>query len=311
MNDRGPILIPLDGSELAERALPYADVLAQALRTHLVLVTVWEGTSGEFGKRFPDRVVELDGQANAHYTEYLHGIRDRLRRPDTRTMVRGGNAADEILRAAAETDARMIVLTTHGRSGIRRWAYGSTLAKIVAASPAPVLSIGPQAFERAGDRPPFARVLVPLDGSPFAEAALPAASSLAAALGARLSLIRIAPWAVQMYPYTAAGTYVPELDSALEAEAAEYISAQAKALGADVDGYIERGDPAERISEFIEHEHVDLVVMSTRGRSGLARLALGSTADRLLQGRAPVLLIRPSQEQVRAAEAVAHAAGQP
>ena len=308
MNDRGPILVPLDGSELAERALPYAGVLAQALRTHLVLVTIWEGTSGEFGKRFPDRVIELDEQANAHYTEYLHGIRDRLQQADTRTIVRGGNAADEVLRAAAETDARMVVLTTHGRSGIRRWAYGSTLAKIVAASPIPVFAIGPEALEHGGARPAFGRIAVPLDGSKFAETALPVASALAAPLGARLSLIRIAPWAVQLYPYTAAGTYVPELDSALASEAAEYISDQAKALGDGADGYTERGDPAERIMQFVEHEPIDLVVISTHGRSGLARLALGSTADRLLQGRAPVLLIRPSQEQVRAAEADANGA---
>ena len=299
MNEQGPILVPLDGSELAEGALPYASVLAQALRTHLVLVTVWEGTSGEFGKRFPERVVELDESANEQYTAYLHGLRDRLAHPETRVIVRGGDATTEILRAADETGARMIVLTTHGRGGIRRWAYGSNLSKIVAGSSVPVLSIGPHALERTGDVPSFARVIVPLDGSRFAEAALPVGTRLATALGARLSLIRVIPWAVQLYPYTAAGTYVPELDSALESEGAEYVSAQAKALGADVDGYTERGDPADRLMEFIEHERIDLVVLSTHGRSGLARLALGSTADRLLQSRAPVLLVRPSAEQLR------------
>jgi nucleotide-binding universal stress UspA family protein len=302
MNDQGPILVPLDGSELAEGALAYASVLAHALRTHLVLVTVWEGTSGEFGKRFPERVVELDESANEQYTTYLHGVRDRLQQPETRVLVRGGDASTEILRAADETGARMIVLTTHGRGGIRRWAYGSNLSKIVAGSQVPVLSVGPHALERTGDVPAFARVLVPVDGSRFSEAALPVATHIAAALQARLSVVRIIPWAVQLYPYTAAGTYVPELDSALEAEGADYVSAQVKALGAGVDGYTERGDPADRLMEFIEHEHVDLVVMSTHGRSGLARLALGSTADRLLQSRAPVLLIRPSHEQLREAE---------
>lgn len=310
MNDQGPILVPLDGSELAEGALPHAGALAHALRTHLVLVTVWEGTSGEFGKRFPQRVVELDESANEQYTTYLHAIRDRLAHPETRVMVRSGDASTEILRAADETGARMIVLTTHGRGGIRRWAYGSNLSKIVAGSTVPVLSIGPRALEHTGDVPALARIVVPLDGSRFAEAALPVATRLASALNARLSLVRIIPWAVQLYPYTAAGTYVPELDSALESEGAEYVSEQAKALGG-VDAYTERGDPADRLMEFIEHERIDLVVMSTHGRSGLARLALGSTADRLLQSRAPVLLIRPSEQHVRQAEEEEQAAARP
>ncbi len=303
MEHHGPILVPLDGSELAEGALPYASAIAHALRTHLVLITIWEGTAGELGKRFPDLVVQLDESASAHYTAYLDRVRDRLQHPETRIVIRPGEASDEIVRAADEVGARMIVVATHGRAGIRRWAYGSNLSHVVAASRVPVLAVGPHALERAGDRPSFSRVLVPLHGSAFAEAALPVATELTRALGARLSLMRVVPWAVQMYPYTAAETYVPSIDEALESDALAYMERQAAALGGAVDTHVERGEPADKLIDFIESERIDLVVMSTHGREGLARTVLGSTADRMLQSRAPVLLVRPEDAEIAAREA--------
>ena len=138
-------------------------------------------------------------------------------------------------------------------------------------------------------------VLVPLDGSPLSEAALPAATALASKLGARLSLVRVVRWAVQAYPYTLPEAYVPQVDDELEAGAKAYVQQKEAAVkGADVSAFVVRGAIADGLLDFIEKEAVDLVVMTTHARGGLARAALGSIADRVLQGPAPVLLIRPA-----------------
>ena len=87
MLEHGPILVALDGSELAEGALPYATKLADAFHTHLVLVTVSESTEGELGARFPELKLEFDESADAYFSAYLARVRDKLQRPDIRLMV--------------------------------------------------------------------------------------------------------------------------------------------------------------------------------------------------------------------------------
>lgn len=291
MLEQGPILVTLDGSELAEGALPYATKLAAALHTHLVLVTVSEATEGELGARFPDLKLEIDQSADAYFRTYLERVRDRLQQPEARIVVRGGDATDQILNAANETGARMIVMSTHGRSGLRRWGYGSQLSKI-AASSVPVLAVGPQLLE-ARAAVELHRILVPLDGSKFAEAALPAARTLADALAAHVILLRVQPWAATVYPYVASTTYTPAIDDALEDEARIYLQQQVKAFSPPAEMRVARGDPAAAIIDLVNGAGVDLVVMSTHARRGLVRAALGSVADRAIRANAPVLLVKP------------------
>ncbi|HEX5479954.1 MAG TPA: universal stress protein [Dehalococcoidia bacterium] len=292
MLEQGPIIVTLDGSELAEGALPYATKLAAALHTHLVLVTVSEATEGELGARFPDLKLDIDQSADAYFQTYLERVRDRLQQPEARIIVLGGDATEQILNAANETGARMIVMATHGRSGLRRWGYGSQLSKMAASSPVPVLAVGPQILEGKGAAE-LRRILVPLDGSKFAEAALPAARTLADALGAHVVLLRVQPWAATTYPYVASATYTPAIDDALEDEARIYLLQQVKAFSPPAEMRVARGDPAAAIIDLVNSAGVDLIVMSTHARQGLFRAALGSVADRVIQANAPVLLIRP------------------
>lgn len=292
MLEQGPILVTLDGSELAEGALPYATKLAAALRTHLVLVTVSEATEGELGARFPDLKLEIDQSADAYFRTYLERVRDRLQQPEARIIVRGGDASEQILNAANETGARMIIMATHGRSGLRRWGYGSQLSKIASTSTVPVLAIGPEILEGKGDRE-LRRILVTLDGSKFAEAALPAARTLADALGAHVILLRVQPWAATVYPYVASTTYTPAIDDALDDEARIYLQQQVKAFSPPAEMRVARGDAAGAIIDLVNNAGIDLIVMSTHARRGLVRAALGSVADRAIQANAPVLLVKP------------------
>jgi nucleotide-binding universal stress UspA family protein len=290
MNDQGPILVALDGSELAEGVLPVAAALARAERAELLLVTVWGQASSALTEQTN---LELERAAREYFETYLRDVRERLGQRDAGIMVRGGEAASEIIAAAEETSARMIVAGSHGRSGVGRWLYGSTTSALLHEAPLPLLVVGPAALRRQG---PFSirRILVPLDGSPVAEIALTAATRVAQRAGANLDLVRVVPWAVEAYPFATEAMYVPVLDRELEDAARMYIERHTTLASATApaSGHVLRGHTADQLLTFSTEHETDLVLMTTRARSGMARAALGSTADRMTHGVAPVFLLR-------------------
>jgi len=297
MREKGPVMVPLDGSELAEGAIAYAVALAKALGESVVLMTAWEGTESELGANFPAMALEIEQKASSYYNTYLEGIRARIG-PGivTETKVVSGEAADAILAVAEEVKARLLVIATHGRSGIGRWLYGSTAGRLLRASKAPIVAVGPHALEKSTAEVSVTHIMVPLDGSPLSEAAVPVARELAAAVGGRITLVRAVRWAVQTYPYSLPDAYVPQVDEELEAGAKAYLrTMEAEVTDVPVDAFVVRGAVADGLIDVVEKQDVDLVVMTTHARGGIFRAALGSTADRMLQGPAPVLLVRPGE----------------
>jgi len=297
MRDRGPILVPLDGSELAEGAIAYAVALAKALGEHVVLMTAWEGTESELGANFPAMALEIEQKASSYYNTYLEGIRARVGTGIvSETKVVAGDAAEQILQVADDVKARLLVIATHGRSGIGRWLYGSTAGRLLRTSKVPIVAVGPHALEKSTAEVSMSHIMVPLDGSPLSEAALPVARTLAAALKGRVTLVRAVRWAVQTYPYSLPDAYIPQVDEELEAGAKAYLREQeAQVTEVPVDAFVVRGAIADGLIDVVEKQAVDLVVMTTHARGGFLRAALGSTADRMLQGPAPVLLVRPEE----------------
>jgi nucleotide-binding universal stress UspA family protein len=295
MRDAGPILLPLDGSELAEGVLPYAEALARATGERLIMLTVWEGAEAELNINFPSMARDIEFAANDHFKSYLEQAKSKVSGAQVEALLRTGEAEKEILAAAEEQGARMIVIATHGRSGVSRWLHGSTAGHILRNGAIPVLAAGPHALEQPDRDVTFKHILCPLDGSEQAEAALPVAVDLAKKTDARLSLVRVVRWAVQAYPYTLPDAYIPQVDDELEAGAKAYLrKVEDRITGVQRSAFVVRGAVAEGLYEFIDKEGVDLVVMTTNARSGLARAALGSVADRLLHSTAPVLMIPPS-----------------
>lgn len=298
MLDKGPILVPLDGSELAEGALPYAAGLAEKLHTHLVLLTVWEGADSDMAATFPSLALDVSKAADEHFSAYLEKIKAGLPDADRiRTIVKPGDAGDEIAATAEEIRARLIAIATHGRSGIGRWLYGSTAARLLRHAPVPIMAVGPSVLDKKRPHATYSKIMVPLDGSELSEAALAPATGLAKATGSTLVLARAVRWAVQAYPYTLPDAYVPQLDDELEKGAKTYLQRLQQQAGDDVktEAFVVRGSIADGLLDLIDQQNVDLVVMTTHARRGLARAALGSVADRMLQGNAPVLLIRPQE----------------
>lgn len=290
------ILVPLDGSALAERALSFACRLADLHGAELVLARVVEA-SAPF-------TVDAEGAAgSAHsaigvaqlYLEELAG-RLTLRRPII-TAVYYGEPVEGILEEVRLRHPDLLVMATHGRTGLRV-VLGSVADAVARRSPVPVLLIPPacQHFWGAPDELPSRplNILAPLDGSPLAEEALGEIERLARAAETRVTLYGV----VQLVPtlYYVNGQAGQQQDAAEEVDALEsYLALKARQVSrfADVRTHVEFGSPARRISEHAHDYDIDLVVMATHGRSGLSRLLLGSVATNVLhQLHVPLLLVR-------------------
>jgi nucleotide-binding universal stress UspA family protein len=293
------IVVPLDGSELAERALPYAQTLANAGGGRVVLVRTQPASKAE--------LMDVSGESASTEIpaeDYLADARLRLPGLPVQTMIEYGHAGDAIVQTVHEQGADTIVMTTHGRSGFGRWLYGSVADHVLRHAMVPVLLVPaacPYAWSGTGGSQPAEprRILVPLDGSAFGEAILPAAGRLAALLDAEIDLLR----AVEMptsggYPYAESLAYVPELLETQQAAAQGYVedvAARLRAEGRGVTARTEVGWPGTVIASVARERQAGVIAMATHGRSGLARVVLGSVATATLQQAcAPLLLVRPA-----------------
>ncbi|MDQ6694084.1 MAG: universal stress protein [Chloroflexota bacterium] len=297
------ILVPLDGSSLAELALTHALCIARTTSQGITLlrtiplhpVASWGGrspvTSGGYEEIWEDE------REAAH--DYLRGLAERLKIAGIAAQIETSqdDAASAIVSYPEEhAEASLVVMTTHGHSGVNRWVFGSVTEKVLHASPVPLLLVRPLDDHRlqALITPEYKLILVPLDGSPLAEQALEEARVLAVATGAELVLV----CAVNEFPEIRVARGSRDEITRWQGEAAQivaYLDATAEVLRADgltVRTKIEYGAPADAILHASEMTGADLIVMSNHGRSGLHRPWLGSVALKVVQGAPwPVLLV--------------------
>jgi nucleotide-binding universal stress UspA family protein len=286
------ILLPLDGSPLAERALAYATALARRSEAKIALVEAVRAHTFP-GVDPSDAQVEVTSRAEA----YLQSVVDRLAADGVHAEVHVcyDDPVHAILGAAARQRADLIVMSTHGRGGLSRMLYGSVADQILRHATIPVLLV-PSVVEHAWPADGPLSLLVPLDGSELAAEALPPADLLTELFGARLTLLGV----VQPMPYPLYGAgyaYVPYGLDAEVAEARGYLDDRAMRLsgdGARVETEVVVGEPARVIGEVARGRDVDVVVMATHGHGGLSRVILGSVATATLRHTtAPLLLVRP------------------
>lgn len=267
----GQILVPLDGSELAERALPCAERLAQAGggRIHLVRVRdlLAQAAWAPIPAYVPDDLCVREGQ---EVQAYLASQRARAAAGGlaVQTAALNGNVAATLLDYEREAGIDLVVMCSHGRSGLARFALGSVAERLLRYGTAPLLLV------RAFDAPvALAHAVVPLDGSARAEHALEMIAHLEGVVVREVTLLRV-------------------IDRPAEGPAADdYLAVIAKRLPErlTVHHHVEQGDPAARIIAAAGTE--GLVVMATHGRIGMARWALGSVADRVAHGGVAGLLL--------------------
>lgn len=313
------VLIGLDGSRLAEAVLPYAITLAQAADAEILLVRAipagdtLEPVDTVNPTLLPYMAVmpeahptarDASPRAQRHEAEaYLDEVAARLGKSGVacRAFVIAGEPADVLVEEARLRDVSLILLGTHGRSGLGRWIYGSVAEAVLSQSPVPVLLV--RGWERGDSAPAsgaISTILVPLDGSATAEAALPLAAELGRILQAKLHLVRIVPPVTTVASGGVLGidvastALVEDLD---ENAAKEYLSNLVSSLseqGLTLTAAVKFGQPASRIVAEASEQQADLIIMATHGRTGLARTLVGSVALRVLHlGQLPVLLVRP------------------
>lgn len=300
------ILVPLDGSPLSERALPYAQALARTTQARIILLRAVEAHAFTGRGRAKARIAAM-----TEAETYLDGVANPLRERGLTVdiAVPFGGAADAIGDEVAYREADLVVMATHGRGGLGRFVYGSVAARVLHEAEAPVLLVRAWEERPGGSFATAPRIVVPLDGSRFAEAALPVAREMATALGGHLTVMQAItpPDAV----VTAEMKYA-EFDPTVELAAAraylERIAAEEQAAGHTTQVIAEAGLPAELVPEVARASRAALVVMATHGRSGLGRLIMGSVADAILrQGNTPLLLVRPTEEEASVAPLAATA----
>jgi nucleotide-binding universal stress UspA family protein len=292
------ILVPLDGSELGQQALPYVRMLGRALKSPVELYRIYEPEPVYF---YPDpgNYRERMAAAEEHRKQALaslNPIRDSLQAQGigATAMVheppaapRGGHAPREfpvdparliVDEAGTESDT-LIVMCTHGRAGVGRWVMGSVTDKVLHSATSPLWIVRARPGARPLEDVKLDSIILPLDGSALSEQIVPHAVALAKALELMIRPVRVT-----------AG----DRTDAHEADHLRQMGARLLRQGVlAVEERVLHGDPGAAIVELTEELPNALVAMTTHGRSGVGRWVLGSVTNRVVRyGAGPVLVTR-------------------
>jgi nucleotide-binding universal stress UspA family protein len=296
------MLVPLDGSKLAENVLPYARALARALGLRIDLLSVVE--SMDFARTtHAGHVRDLEPMIDASLQGSKRYLED-VARSFTGMVVDGcsveqGNPEEIIIEKAARDKGTLIGMATRGRSGIHRWLMGSVAEKVLRGASNSLLLVRGEAEGKTDGTASLKSVVVPLDGSKLAESVLPHAIELAKKLSLEIVLTR----AYQLPFSTYAGAdapYIPNRDALLTGvreEAGAYLEEKVNELhqnGIDkVSSILLVGSGADEIIDLARATPDNLIAMCTHGRSGVNRWVLGSVTEKVVRHSGdPVLVVR-------------------
>lgn len=285
------IMVPLDGSPFSERALPLAVALAQRSGAELRLVHVVVPIANR-------AFIEVDGVAQESLDEIAHGITAVSGVP-AMAVRRAGQAVEELSAYAAKEGIDLIVMATHGSGGLQRAWLGSVTDGLIREARVPVVAFRPEEEATAGvNGKAIDHLLIPLDGTARSEAILTEALALGGPK-ARYTLLRVVPYGepTSLVARTIDVEYRKELLDDLRTGATQYldeIAARLRAEGREVGTEVLTDpQPAKAILAYAAKVGAELITLATRGRSGIARFALGSVADKVLRGAdTPVMVLR-------------------
>ncbi len=304
------MLVPLDGSELAEVVFTYAKELAGRLDIEVILFNVCTPEEGEFvpmHRAYIERATEIV-KRQSREVQKRTSIQPGGKPIEARGELVVGYPAEEILRYADENAIDLILMATHGRSGIKRWTMGSVADKVLRASKIPIWLVRAGLPEEVPyDKWPRRTILVLLDGSELAESVLPHVEALVKQRGIEpleVVLLRVCE------PPPTPSYYAPELSGVplnwgehVQQEVArgkqvakEYLAGienRFKKSNINVQSEVVVGKAADEIVGYAKKNPFNLIVMATHGRSGLSRWVYGSVAENVLQEvSSPVILVR-------------------
>jgi nucleotide-binding universal stress UspA family protein len=292
------ILIPLDGSSLSEQVLPYARFLARALAIPVQLLKVIDRNEFELTTK-PSQGGCFDAllsRSIASSRAYLKKIARSFQKGQVSCSVHEGNPTQVLMKKAEAEKNTLIVMATHGGSGIRRWLLGSVANKLLQEAANDMFLIPVTDEGSTGGDAMLKRVIIPLDGSGLAEKVLPRIEELAERIGLKLVLLRVSErqLAVTKHPYT---PWMSERFNRLGGELHQYLGGKVKELKikglVDVEPMVKFGYAADQIIGTAEETRDSFVAMCTHGGAGMNRWVLGSVTNTVVRhSRGPVLVIR-------------------
>jgi nucleotide-binding universal stress UspA family protein len=285
------ILLPYDGSEGADRALDHAGTMAQWTEATLQLIYVADTTMDSVtvvGHEVVDALEEHGRSVLGEAQDTLDALNI-----DYKTDVVQGNPAPTIVEYASRYEHDLIVMPTHGRTGLSRYLLGSISEKVVRLSSVPVLTTRLAPDEKLVF--PYENVLLPTDGSEGAMAAARHGLELAGNLEASVHVLSIVE-DESLGPDVRSRVEHRDGERAAQ-DVVETVTAEAETYGVtSTVSAVERGSPVEAIVEYVDENDIHAVVMGTTGRRGTERILLGSVAEKTVRS-APVPVITVGREQ--------------
>ncbi len=297
------LLVPLDGSHLAESVLPAAARLARMDHAQVTLLHVIEENAPH--EVHGERHLVEPGEATAYVDEVASRPVFAGLQVDRHVHT---SQADDVARSIVfhteEVGADLVVICTHGHGGVRHFILGSIAQQVLALGETPLLLITPQ---KSGEAPPFdcLRILVPLDGNPDHEQGMAVASGLAVSCSGKLHLVAVIP-TLDTLPseQISSAIFLPGATSVMLDLSQEGVKAYLEKLTGriasaklDVTAEVRRGDPVKGILQAARSAKSDLIVMATHGKSAMSGFWSGSLTPKLLSRKALPLLLVPVEER--------------
>ncbi len=293
------ILVSLDGSNLGELALAYVKELANAFNSEVYLVHVCEKHDSEYRHTVQ---LYLEKVAEELWSDFAKAGSKATVKP----VLLDGKPAAEIVQYAQQERLSLVIITSHGRSGIMPWVMGSTANIVIHTIQNPVLLVRASMFN-AKRRPVrlFSKILLPLDSSEVGEAALPYVIEIAQKLRSEVILFSVIERG--QHVHTIGGQdfirFSEQQVESMKLETNKYLAITNKKLtdsGVNVRSIVREGDAAGEIIKFAQEDNIRLVAISSHGRSGMRGWVFGSVSNKVLQaGKTPLLLVRPPRTVVQ------------
>jgi len=287
------ILVPLDGSKLGEVVLPYVEELIKRLNPEVTFLGV-----------YPPNLEQLAHEHKVYLEHTAESIVEKYG-DIVRTIVVSGQENRAIVDYSVNEDVGLIVGVSRGKSDTKKWTIGSTADKVIRETSKPVLVINADTEKSDVENKILNRVLVPLDGSKASQEILPFVKSLISGISmdseSKVTLFRVIP-AVHHVPVGEAVVSVPYTEAELEQlkiQAENYLKEvgrdlQTNGLNIEYSIAVRNTSTAEQILDCAAQNDINLIAMSTHGRTGISKLFLGATTDRVLHSvHIPLLLVKP------------------
>ena len=295
------VLFPTDFSDGSKRAFPQAAFLADWHDAELHILNVTGRHRHDYEetkKNFPipvDTLTEWLRRPSASVEGTNWPDLEAL--PVEQEQVESAAPAERIVAYAEDQEVDLVVMGTHGRRGVDRMLFGSVTEEVVRHAPCPTFTVRTDAQVEPSRA--VRRVLVPIDFSEAADAALQHGKEIAQTYGAEIDLLHVVE--EPFYP----PAYGPDMASFPTQDVVERVEKQLAEIARDEIGYehvmvsATTGSPSSEILDYVDENEVDLVVMATHGRTGLDHVLLGSVAERVLrQSPSPVFIVKPDRKSL-------------